>query len=158
MICFARLALAMCNAGGDEVPGRPRPLLLGGRSSVGRAPGCGPGSRGFKSPRPPACERAGASCQPSWRLAPARLAHCRNRLVWLLAGASSSIWQSNGLLIRRFWVRVPGGAPGPPDPVVGSRGGPSPPQGELGGPRSSVGQSSCLLSRRSQVQVLAGAR
>ena len=25
--------------------------------------------------------------------------------------ASSSIWQSNGLLIRWFWVRVPGGAP-----------------------------------------------
>ena len=21
-------------------------------------------------------------------------------------------WQSNGLLIRRFWVRIPGGAPG----------------------------------------------
>jgi hypothetical protein len=29
-----------------------------------------------------------------------------------LSRASSSIWQSNGLLIRRFWVRVPGGAPG----------------------------------------------
>jgi hypothetical protein len=25
--------------------------------------------------------------------------------------ASSSIWQSNGLLIRRFGVRIPGGPP-----------------------------------------------
>ena len=27
--------------------------IYGGRSSVGRAPGCGPGGRGFESHRPP---------------------------------------------------------------------------------------------------------
>ena len=32
-------------------------------------------------------------------------------LASLAARASSSIWQSIGLLIRRFWVRVPGGVP-----------------------------------------------
>jgi hypothetical protein len=30
-----------------------------------------------------------------------------------LGRASSSIWQSNGLLIRRFGVQVPGGPPIP---------------------------------------------
>jgi hypothetical protein len=33
------------------------PLLHGGRSSVGRAPGCGPGCRGFEPRRSPQPER-----------------------------------------------------------------------------------------------------
>ncbi len=37
---------------GSEAPG-DGPDGHGGRSSVGRAPGCGPGCRGFKSHRPP---------------------------------------------------------------------------------------------------------
>ena len=75
--------------------GAGAPLLRFGANAVAvaqvvRAPGCGPGGWGFKSPRSP----------ESLRFAVARLRR-----------ASSSIWQSNGLLIRRFRVRVPGGPP-----------------------------------------------
>jgi hypothetical protein len=72
--------------------------LHGGRSSVGRAPVCGTGCRGFESRRSPQAsgpyvvERQCSSI------------HCRS------ATAPLAQWQSNGLLIRRFWVRVPGGA------------------------------------------------
>src|SRR5207302_10777677 len=50
-----------------------------------RAPGCGPGSRGFESPQPPQRLRSNGFAPLAQR-------------------------QSNGLLIRRFWVRIPGGA------------------------------------------------
>src|SRR4051812_35110644 len=38
--------------------------IPGGRSSAGRAPGCGPGGRGFESPRSPSVRPrvSGASC------------------------------------------------------------------------------------------------
>jgi hypothetical protein len=56
--------VTMCNAGGGwNCRRHPAvPAVVGGRSSVGRAPGCGPGSRGFKSPRPPFAVRAAPLC------------------------------------------------------------------------------------------------
>ncbi len=68
----------------------------GGRSSVGRASGCGPECRGFDSRRSPQCKQLGAvTPAPTLRAPVAPLAQR----------------QSNGLLIRRFRVRNPGGAP-----------------------------------------------
>jgi hypothetical protein len=65
-----------------------------------RASGCGPEGRGFNSPRSP---------QPGRRL------RCLARgsgecLGSRLRHAPLAQWQSNGLLIRRFRVRIPGGA------------------------------------------------
>src|SRR3990172_5029316 len=99
---IALLGVASCLNGHSIMPeglrgrkGAGAPLLRFGANAVAvaqvvRAPGCGPGGWGFKSPRSP----------ESLRFAVARLRR-----------ASSSIWQSNGLLIRRFRVRVPGGPP-----------------------------------------------
>ena len=61
-----------------------------------RAPGCGPGGRGFKSPRSP---------QRSYERSTARASSST------LAAAPLAQRQSNGLLIRRFRVRIPRGAP-----------------------------------------------
>ena len=46
-----------------------RILFFGGRSSVGRAPGCGPGGRGFKSRRSPFPRPTPARRNRSWRRA-----------------------------------------------------------------------------------------
>ena len=66
-----------------------------------RAPVCGTGGRGFETPRSPH-----ASAEPGGP----SLAALRVRLLFHLA-APLAQRQSNGLLIRRFWVRIPGGAP-----------------------------------------------
>ena len=86
--------------GAGRIGYRPDPRVVVAVAQSVRAPGCGPGGRGFDSPRSP------------------------KPLASLAARASSSIWQSIGLLIRRFWVRVPGGVPairsGPAGLVTGA--------------------------------------
>jgi hypothetical protein len=77
------------------------PAHLGGRSSIGRASGCGPEGRGFDPRRSP---QAGA-------LAGKRLANQGGSRLGFVVHAPLAQRQSNGLLIRRFWVRIPGGAP-----------------------------------------------
>ena len=72
----------------------------GGRSSVGRAPVCGTGCRGFESRRSPQGP-SGPRVVGRW----CGSLHCRTA-----TSAPLAQWQSNGLLIRRFRVRVPGGA------------------------------------------------
>jgi hypothetical protein len=74
---------------------------LGGRSSVGRAPVCGTGGRGFEPRRSPQVAGGGRPFVPYTAAAP----------LWR-SDAPLAQRQSNGLLIRRFWVRNPGGAPG----------------------------------------------
>ena len=74
--------------------------LLGGRSSVGRAPVCGTGGRGFEPRRSPQVAGGGRCFVPYTAAAPSRR-----------GDAPLAQRQSNGLLIRRFWVRNPGGAP-----------------------------------------------
>ena len=66
-----------------------------------RAPGCDPGGRGFEPRRPP--------CSPSGYGLHVPLV--RGTTVRFQFHAPLAQWQSNGLLIRRFWVRIPGGAP-----------------------------------------------
>ena len=73
---------------------------LGGRSSVGRAPVCGTGGRGFEPRRSPQVAGGGRPFVPYTAAAPSRR-----------SDAPLAQRQSNGLLIRRFWVRNPGGAP-----------------------------------------------
>ena len=65
-----------------------------------RAPGCDPGGRGFEPRRPPSVLRATA-------VRPYHPGNYRR----LQFHAPLAQRQSNGLLIRRFWVRIPGGAP-----------------------------------------------
>ena len=72
---------------------------LGGRSSVGRAPVCGTGGRGFEPRRSPQVAGGGRRFVPYTAAAPPRR-----------SDAPLAQRQSNGLLIRRFWVRNPGGA------------------------------------------------
>ena len=98
------LAHQLCHAW--EGRGAPSPTDMVAVAQLVRAPGCGPGGRGFKSPRSPSFPRGS---RPG------------DRLGFTFGRASSSIWQSNGLLIRRFWVRVPGGAPGQAHQVRGSK-------------------------------------
>ena len=76
-----------------------------------RAPGCGPGGRGFKSPRspsflPPFAGRAGLRSPANGK------DRCAGTSVVsrTLDGAPLAQWQSNGLLIRRLGVRIPRGA------------------------------------------------
>ena len=73
----------------------------GGHSSTGRAPGCDPGGWGFKSPWPP--QRSNAN----------GLTGCGRFVGWYPARPLASLaqWQSSGLLIHWFWVRIPGEAP-----------------------------------------------
>src|SRR4029077_21213093 len=68
-------------------------------------------------PQTPGFDLIRCHMPPSHR-PPTREAYSPMRRSWYPpARASSSIWQSNGLLIRRFGVRVPGGPPPSPTPT-----------------------------------------
>ena len=93
-VTSAPVGCAQRTVANADLRGRLFDLTVGVAQLV-RASGCGPGGRGFNSPRSP---HPGAGCTGSPVHSAADCAPLAQR-------------QSSGLLIHWFWVRIPGGAP-----------------------------------------------
>ncbi len=99
------------NAGAIELRAWQTVRLHGGRSSAGRASVCGTEGRGFEPRRSP--EKV--MCAARWGGTHHERIFCSIQRPERVQSrgyiAPLAQRQSNGLLIRRFWVRNPGGAP-----------------------------------------------